>query len=76
MPRQDNTLVLHAFPTSLRDEAELAISVLPTNPYGVGNFTVRVNGEAVLIPNRVYYDPGSIKTHKLSIRQRIWLTVS
>jgi hypothetical protein len=68
--RQDNVLLLRAFPTSLRNEAELAISVLPTNPYGVGNFTVRVNGEAVVIPNRVYYDPGSIKTDKLSILQK------
>jgi hypothetical protein len=59
MGRQDNILLLHAFPASLRDEAEPAISVLPANPYGVGNFTVRVNGEAVLIPKRVYYDPGS-----------------
>jgi hypothetical protein len=70
MTRQDNILLLHAFPTSLRNEAEFAISVLPTNRYGVGNFTVRVNGEAVLIPYRVYHDPASIKTDKLSIRQR------
>src|SRR5437899_8923655 len=71
MTRQDNLLLLHAFPTILRNEAERAILVLPPNPYGVGNFTVRVNDEALLIPNRVYHDTDVIHTDKLTSVQRI-----
>ncbi len=71
MTRQDNLLLLHAFPTSLRNEAEPAISVLPTNRYGVGNFTVRVNDEAALIPYRVYHDTALIHTDKLTSVQKL-----
>jgi len=71
MTRQDNLLLLHAFPTILRNEAERAILVLPPNLYGVGNFTVRVNNEAVLIPYRVFHDTALIHTDKLTSVQKL-----
>jgi hypothetical protein len=70
MRPQDNLRLLHAFPTSLSAEALPAISVLPKNPHGVGNFTVQVNNEAVLIPYRVYHDTAMIHTDKLSSMQK------
>ena len=73
MTRQDNLLLLHAFPTSLRNEAQPAVSVLPTNPYGAGNFTVRIDDEAVLIPYRVYHDTALIHTDKLTAVQKLMI---
>jgi hypothetical protein len=69
MRPQDNVELLHAFPTSLRNDALLAISVLPKNPHGVGCFTVRVNGEPLSIPYRVYHDAALIHTEKLTSLQ-------
>ncbi len=70
MRPQDNLQLLHAFPTSLRTEALQAIAVLPENPHGVGNFTVRIDDEAVSIPKRVYHDTALIRTDRLTSVQK------
>jgi hypothetical protein len=70
MRPQDNSELLHAFPTNLRDDALIAISVLPINPHGVGNFMVRVNDEPVLIPYRVYHDATLVHTDRLTRVQK------
>jgi hypothetical protein len=63
---QDNRQLQSAFPTVLREEVLAAISALPENPHGVGTFTVRVSGEHLSIPYRVYHNAALIHTAKLS----------
>ena len=47
-----------------------AVSALPENPHGVGDFTVNVNGELVTIPRRVYHNVSFVHTEGLSKLQR------
>lgn len=67
---QDNRDLQFSFPKSLREEVLQAVSVLSENPHGVGNFTVKVNGELLSIPRRVYHNTSLIQTEKLSRLQR------
>jgi hypothetical protein len=70
MRPQDNKDLLRAFPSSVRDDALAAVSILPENPHGVGHFVVQVNGEMIEIPNRVYHNPALIDVSKLDSLQR------
>jgi len=70
MNSQSNEDLLHAFPSSVRDDVLAAISVLPENSYGVGHFEVQVDREKIEIPNRVYHNLALIDVSKLGSFQR------
>ncbi len=70
MNPQNNGDLFRAFPSSVRNDVLAMVSILPTNPHGVGHFKVQVNGEAVEIPNRVYHNPALIDVSKLGERPR------
>jgi hypothetical protein len=70
MNPQDNTDLLRAFPSSVRDDVLAAISILPENPHAVGHFEVQVSRETIEIPNRVYHNPALIDARKLGSFQR------
>jgi hypothetical protein len=70
MNPQDNKDLLRAFPSSVHDDVLSVISALPENPHGGRSFQVRVNGQTLEIPTRVYHNTASIGTRKLSGTQR------
>src|SRR5580692_9379302 len=70
MNPQDNKGLFRAFPSSVRDDVLSVISALPENPHGGRSFQVRVNGETIEIPTRVYHNTASIGTRRLSGTQR------
>ena len=57
---QSNADLLAAFPSCVRTEASAVIAVLPENPHASKTFSVRVAGEEVSIPHRIYQDPPAI----------------
>jgi hypothetical protein len=57
---QSNRDLQHALSAHMRDDVLVALAVLPENLHEVGRFTVKVDGELVSIPNRVYHDPALI----------------
>jgi hypothetical protein len=63
---QNNSELKDAFPSEWHNDALIAVEAFPANPYRWNSFTVWVNNEAVSIPYRVYHNPASIKTNKLS----------
>ena len=65
-----NLKLLDAFPSRLRTDVFSAVAVLP-QPFHVldKRFTVRLNGEKLAIPFRVYYDLSGIDSSRLSLRQ-------
>jgi hypothetical protein len=70
MKPQDNKDLLRAFPSSVRDDVLAAVSSLPENPHGGRSFEVRVSGETIQIPTRVYHNTASISMRKLNGAQR------
>jgi hypothetical protein len=70
MNPQDNKDLLRAFPSSVRDDVLAMVSVLPENLHGGRPFKVRVNGETIEIPTRVYHNTASIGMRKLTGTQR------
>jgi hypothetical protein len=62
---QSNTGFLRAFPTALRDHAAVALSVLPENSRMSPDFSVRVADENLVLPYRIYHNPGLINTASL-----------
>lgn len=67
---QDNRDLQFSFPKSLREEILQAVTALPENPHGVGNFTIKMNGELLSVPRRVYHNTSLIRTERLSSLQR------
>jgi hypothetical protein len=65
MHRSNNGL-LRAFPAGLQDEAAVALSVFPENPRISPAFSVRVADESVVLPYRIYHNPGMIDTVSLN----------
>lgn len=65
-----NLHLLEALPARLRDEALFSVAVLP-QPFHVlkQKFTVRLNGEQLTVPCRVYYDLSGVDSSRLSLRQ-------
>jgi hypothetical protein len=61
-----NSELVHAFPAGLRNDALLALSALPENPRLWNSFSVRVAGEVVALPYRIYHDPTLIDTASLT----------
>ena len=57
---QSNADLLAAFPSSIRTEANAVIAALPESPHPSETFSVRVAGEVVSIPHRIYQDPLAI----------------
>ena len=70
MNPQDNKDLLRAFPSSVCEDVQAVVSVLPENPHGGRSFKVRVNGETIEIPTRVHHNTALIGTRKLSGMQR------
>lgn len=69
MTRTDHELA-NAFPAPVRNDALIALSAFPEPFLPLhSQFSVRVAGEAVLIPSRIYYDVALIDTIRLSILQ-------
>jgi hypothetical protein len=69
MARTDLELA-NAFPSAVRRDALIALSALPEPFLPLDSrFSVRVAGEAVLMPTRIYYDVALIDTHRLSSLQ-------
>jgi hypothetical protein len=58
--RRDNSILLNAFPASLRDEALELISVLPEADLSPLSFSADIGEETVAIPYRIYHDPALI----------------
>jgi hypothetical protein len=52
-----NADLASAFPSILRQQAEEAVSALPQNLRPFHTFSVRVSGETVSIPQRIYHNP-------------------
>ena len=70
---QANEELKAAFPTTLHSDALIALSALPQNPHRWTSFAVRVNGEAVLIPDRLHHNTQLIKRGLLSDLQNLLL---
>ena len=60
MVNQSNIELVDAFPSSVREKARAAITALPQSPHPFSAFPVRVAGESLLIPQRIYHDPLAI----------------
>ena len=54
----------------MEDDALVAISGLPENPYWFSCFAALVDGESVSIPYRVYHNVSSIRSEKLNGLQK------
>jgi hypothetical protein len=67
---QDNAELTHAFPGRLLDDARIAITALPANPYWFSSFEVQVDAEKVAIPRRIYHNDSLIRSEKLSPLQK------
>ena len=68
-----NSDLIHAFPASLRDDALEVISALPQTSWNTGTFSLRVRGENISIPYRIYHDPILIDAARLTAQQTILL---
>jgi hypothetical protein len=55
-----NSDLAQAFPTTIRHDALQVASALPQPSLTTNTFSVRVAGELVLIPYRIYHDPALI----------------
>jgi hypothetical protein len=71
----EGTDLLGAFPSTLRSEAATAISLLPAAQLGpLGRFTVRVDGEPITIPYRIYNpEPNPSAVQTLTNREQLML---
>jgi hypothetical protein len=67
----DNIRLANAFPAAVRDDALIALSEFPESPYKFSaTFSVRVAGEVVSIPVRIYHEPSRIDRLRLSSLQK------
>jgi hypothetical protein len=62
----DNSDLARAFPASVRDDVLQVVATLPQPPWNIEPFQVRIEGEAVFIPYRIYHDPALIDRTRLS----------
>ena len=62
----DNSDLALAFPGSLREDALRVASILPQPSITTEPFSVRVGGEDVLIPYRIYHDLALIEPEQLT----------
>lgn len=62
-----NASLVDAFPSTLQEHARAAVEAFPEPVLPVaGKFSVKVSGEVVTIPYRVYHPPSQIKTEHLT----------
>ena len=62
-----NSGLVAAFPVSLREHALAALETFPEPEHPAADgFSVKVAGEMVTIPYRLYHSPGQIKTEHLT----------
>jgi hypothetical protein len=61
-----NSDLVHAFPAVLRDGAVRAVAVFPENPRISQTFLVRMADEVLVLPYRIYHNPGLINTASLT----------
>jgi hypothetical protein len=66
---QSNLDLAYAFPMSLREAALQMASALPEPIWNTDVFSVRVGGENLSIPYRIYHDPALIDTARLTAQQ-------
>jgi hypothetical protein len=66
---KSNESYVYAFPTALRGDVLVALGVLPENPRIFGTFSVRVGGEVVTLPERIYH-PKMATTDQLTPLQQ------
>ena len=66
---KSNESYVYAFPTAQRGDVLAALAVLPENPRVFGTFSVRIGGEAVMLPERIYH-PKIAVTDKLTPLQQ------
>jgi hypothetical protein len=69
MHKSNNELVL-AFPESVREDVLAMLSVFPENTHSSGSFSVKIAGEVLTLPNRIYHDPKLVDTQRLTSTQR------
>jgi len=62
---KSNTSLVHAFPQSVRDDALLAASAFPDGHQSPDGFSVKIAGQAVTIPYRIYHDRSRISALSL-----------
>jgi hypothetical protein len=62
----ENSDLAQAFPASVQDDALRVVATLPQPSWNTETFQVRVEGEAVFIPYRIYHDPALIDQARLS----------
>jgi hypothetical protein len=65
-----NAGLVRAFPAALRDDAVLALSAFPEDPLPSETFAVRVAGQTVALPYRIYHNPTLIDTVPLNSLQK------
>lgn len=70
---QNNKELKAAFPTNLHSDALIALSALPENPHRWTSFAVKMNYEAVLIPNRLHHNTALINRGRLNDLQNLLL---
>jgi hypothetical protein len=67
-----NARLAAAFPTSVRENVLAALETFPEPEHPVANgFSVKVAGEMVTIPYRLYHSPGHIKTEHLTDIEKV-----
>ena len=72
MEPQDNSALALAFPSIVRESARAAVDALPRNTRPFHTFSVRVAGEIVHIPQRIYHDPLAVSVgFRIGFRSKI-----
>jgi len=67
-----NADLISSFPSVARDHAQWAVRALPDSPHPFQTFSVRVSGEHISIPQRVYHDPLGISVgFRLGFRSKL-----
>jgi hypothetical protein len=54
---ESNAALISAFPSVVRADASAAVAALPDNARAFQMFSVRIAGEDVFIPTRIYHEP-------------------
>lgn len=67
---QSNDDLRHAFPSRVQEDAVVAISTFPKNPYWFDCFNALVDNQALSIPYRIYHNSSLVHTDRLGQVQK------
>jgi len=68
---KSNESYVYAFPAALHGDVLAALAVLPENPRVFGTFSVRVGGEAVMLPERIYHPTIAVADKLTPLQQEL-----